>query len=128
MITAIGSILPCRQHAIFPRSLPTASKSISATRARGTILSLKEVGYEIFNLGSDQPYAINDMLAILSQQLELDPIVQRRPAHPADVPQTWADIEKAKRLLGWQIHHAPFNYEAELYYHTWQSNQKVQEF
>lgn len=70
--------------------------------ARGTILSLKEVGYEIFNLGSDQPYAINDMLAILSQQLEKDPIVQRRPAHPADVAQTWADIDKAKRLLEWQ--------------------------
>lgn len=70
--------------------------------ARGTVLALKEVGYEIFNLGSDQPFAINDMLAILSQQLGKDPIIVRRPAHPADVAQTWADITKAKQLLGWQ--------------------------
>lgn len=70
--------------------------------ARGTVLSLKEVGYEIFNLGSDQPFAINDMLAILSQQLKQEPIIVRRPAHPADVPQTWADITKARQLLGWQ--------------------------
>lgn len=70
--------------------------------ARGTVLALKEVGYEIFNLGSDQPHAINDMLAILSQQLGKAPIIERLPAHPADVPQTWADIGKARSLLGWR--------------------------
>jgi nucleoside-diphosphate-sugar epimerase len=25
----------------------------------------------------------------------------QRERHPADVPATWADISKAKRLLGW---------------------------
>lgn len=70
--------------------------------ARGTVLSLKEVGYQIFNLGSDHPYAINDMLAILARQLGQEPIVERRPAHPADVPQTWADVTKAQQMLGWR--------------------------
>jgi nucleoside-diphosphate-sugar epimerase len=70
--------------------------------ARGTILSLKEVGYEIFNLGGDQPYQINEMLAILARQLGKQPIIEQKPAHPADVPQTWADISKAERLLGWR--------------------------
>ena len=28
---------------------------------------------------------------------------------------------RAKRLLGWQIHHPPFLYEAELYYNVWKS-------
>jgi UDP-glucuronate 4-epimerase len=70
--------------------------------ARGTVLSLKEVGYEIFNLGSDSPYAINDMLAILSRQIGQQPIIERRPAHPADVPQTWADVTKARQILGWE--------------------------
>jgi nucleoside-diphosphate-sugar epimerase len=70
--------------------------------ARGTILSLKEVGYEVFNLGGDQPYQINEMLAILSRQLGKQPIIQHKPAHPADVPQTWADISKAERMLGWR--------------------------
>jgi UDP-glucuronate 4-epimerase len=70
--------------------------------ARGTVLSLKEVGYEIFNLGSDSPYAVNDMLAILSRQIGKQPIIERRPAHPADVPQTWADVTKARQILGWE--------------------------
>ncbi|MDI6631233.1 MAG: GDP-mannose 4,6-dehydratase, partial [Thermoanaerobacteraceae bacterium] len=25
-----------------------------------------------------------------------------KPRHPADVPATWADITKARRLLGWE--------------------------
>jgi nucleoside-diphosphate-sugar epimerase len=29
------------------------------------------------------------------------PRFDRRPAHPADVPATWANIAKANRLLGW---------------------------
>ena len=70
--------------------------------ARGTVLALKEVGYEIFNLGSDRPYSVNDMLAMLAALLGQQPIIERRPAHPADVPQTWADISKAQSLLGWQ--------------------------
>jgi UDP-glucuronate 4-epimerase len=70
--------------------------------ARGTVLALQEVGYEIFNLGSDRPYSVNEMLSMLAAQLGKQPVIERRPAHPADVPQTWADISKAQRLLGWQ--------------------------
>lgn len=70
--------------------------------ARGTVLALKEVGYEIFNLGSDRPYSVNEMLAMLATELGQQPIIERRPAHPADVPQTWADITKAQSVLGWQ--------------------------
>lgn len=70
--------------------------------ARGTIASLREVGYEIFNLGSDQPHTLQKVLATLTQLLGREPIIERRPAHPADVPQTWADISKAGRLLDWQ--------------------------
>ena len=25
----------------------------------------------------------------------------QKPGHPADVPATWADISKARRILGW---------------------------
>lgn len=45
--------------------------------ARGTVLALKEVGYEIFNLGSDRPYSVNDMLAMLAAQLGQQPIIER---------------------------------------------------
>jgi nucleoside-diphosphate-sugar epimerase len=35
---------------------------------------------------------------------------------------------RIKRLLGWQIHHAPFIYEVDLYYKMWQSAQEGQHF
>lgn len=69
--------------------------------ARGTIAALAPVGYEVFNLGSDQPHSVQAMLELLSQLVGKTPIVERQLAHAADVPQTWADISKAKRLLGW---------------------------
>jgi nucleoside-diphosphate-sugar epimerase len=69
--------------------------------ARGTIAALRLVGYEIFNLGGDHPYQVNELLATIAKLTDRSPIIERKPAHPADVPQTWADISKARRLLEW---------------------------
>lgn len=35
---------------------------------------------------------------------------------------------RIKRLLGWQMHHAPFIYETDLYYKTWRTTQDSEEF
>lgn len=39
-----------------------------------------------------------------------------------------ASNSRIKRLLGWQIHHAPFIQEADLYYHAWKTTQQKEEF
>jgi len=70
--------------------------------ARGTVLSLKPVGYEIVNLGSDRPVALMDVLNKIAAHAGKSPRLKFYPAHPADVPATWADVTKAGRLLGWQ--------------------------
>lgn len=36
------------------------------------------------------------------------------------------DNSRIKRLLGWQIHHAPFIYEADLHYNSWKAKQAVE--
>ncbi len=69
--------------------------------ARGTIAALKPLGYEIINLGGDRTTTLNEMIQKISVLVGREPIIQHRPVHPADVPATWANIEKAKRLLGW---------------------------
>jgi len=69
--------------------------------AHGTLLGLKPLGYEIINLGSDRPITMRQFITILERQLGRPARVQRRPAHPADVRATWADITKARRLLEW---------------------------
>lgn len=70
--------------------------------ARGTILALKPTGYQIFNLGNDRPVTIMRLISIIEQLLGKKAQIGRQPAHPADVPATWASIDKAKELLGWQ--------------------------
>lgn len=70
--------------------------------ARGTIAALKPVGYEVFNLGSDHPYPLTQLVTMLEQMLGRQADVEYRPAHAADVQATWADVSKAKSMLGWQ--------------------------
>jgi len=69
--------------------------------ARGTLLGLNPLGYEIINLGSDRPVKLHQVIATIERLLGRSAVIQSRPRHPADVPATWADLSKAKRLLGW---------------------------
>lgn len=70
--------------------------------ARGTILGLKPVGYEVVNLGSDEPIILSDAIATLERLIGKQAVIERLPRHPADVVSTWANIDKAKSLLGWK--------------------------
>lgn len=70
--------------------------------ARGTILALKPTDYQIFNLGNDRPVTIMNLISLIEELLGKKAQIDRRPAHPADVPATWASIDKARELLGWQ--------------------------
>ena len=71
--------------------------------ARGTILALKDVGYEIINLGGGKnPVSINAIIEKLEKLLGKKAIVNHKPFHRADMKATWADIEKAKSILGWE--------------------------
>jgi nucleoside-diphosphate-sugar epimerase len=69
--------------------------------ARGTLAALKPLGYEIINLGGEQPTALTAVIDQLAQLLGREPHLQRRAAERADLPATQADIGKARRLLSW---------------------------
>jgi UDP-glucuronate 4-epimerase len=70
--------------------------------ALGTIAALKEVGYEIINIGGGKnPISLNTIIGWMETQLGKKAIIERKPFHKADLLSTWADIEKAKSLLGW---------------------------
>jgi nucleoside-diphosphate-sugar epimerase len=70
--------------------------------ARGTILGLQPMGYEIINLGGHETISINQMIAMLEELTGKKAHLQNHPAHRADILASWADISKAKRLLGWE--------------------------
>lgn len=69
--------------------------------ARGTILALKPVGYEIFNLGSDEPLKLKEMISLIEELTGQKAVIDYKPWHPADMAATWADITKARKQLGW---------------------------
>ncbi len=71
--------------------------------ARGTIAALKEVGYEIVNVGGGKnPISLNTIIGWIEDHLGKKASVNRKPFHKADLVSTWADISKAETLLGWK--------------------------
>lgn len=70
--------------------------------ARGTILAAKPLGYEIINLGGGRnPLTLNAVINLIERALSKTARISTQPASPADMKETWADIAKAQRLLGW---------------------------
>jgi UDP-glucuronate 4-epimerase len=70
--------------------------------ARGTILALKPVGYEIINLGGHEVITINNLIKLLEEVIGKKANVQYGPPNPADMFTNWADVSKAGVLLGWE--------------------------
>ena len=57
--------------------------------------------FEVINLGNDQTVSLREMIAGLENALGLSARIEQLPEQPGDVPQTWASVEKARRLLGY---------------------------
>lgn len=68
----------------------------------GAILALKPIGCEAINLGSDAPVKIIDVIRLVEALTNTRATLEFRQQHRADVPDTHASIEKAKRILSWQ--------------------------
>ncbi len=69
--------------------------------AAGTIAGLQPQGSEVINLGSDHPVALLDLIAMFEDSAGKKAALIHQPRHPADVNATWAEIRKARHLLGW---------------------------
>lgn len=70
--------------------------------ARGTIAALKPLGFEIVNLGGHEVISINDLIGLTEEVVGKSAQVQYGPPNLADMFQNWADVSKARQLLGWQ--------------------------
>ncbi|MFN2514792.1 MAG: GDP-mannose 4,6-dehydratase [Pyrinomonadaceae bacterium] len=57
--------------------------------------------YEVINLGESRTVELCELIALLEKELGEKAEINRQPLQPGDVPQTYADISKARRLLGY---------------------------
>lgn len=65
------------------------------------VLENKNV-YEILNLGNSSPVSLKEMIETIGQALEIKPDIEQLPMQPGDVERTYADISKAKKLIGYE--------------------------
>jgi nucleoside-diphosphate-sugar epimerase len=70
--------------------------------ARGTILALRPLGFEIINLGGHEVITINELIRLLETITRKTARVEYGPPNTADMFSNWADVSKAGRLLGWE--------------------------
>lgn len=57
--------------------------------------------YEAINLGESRTVELRELIALIEKELGREASIDRQPLQPGDVPQTYADISKARRLLGY---------------------------
>jgi UDP-glucuronate 4-epimerase len=57
--------------------------------------------YEVINLGESRTVKLRELISLLEKTLDRRAEIDRQPPQPGDVPQTFADITKARRLLGY---------------------------
>jgi UDP-glucuronate 4-epimerase len=61
----------------------------------------REFGFEVFNLGESHTVTLARLVELLERSLGIKPLIDRQPAQLGDVPLTYANVDKAKRMLGY---------------------------
>ena len=69
----------------------------------GVLCSLERpFGYEIINLGESQTVALMELVTLLEKGLGKKANLEMLPDQPGDVPVTFADVSRARELLGYE--------------------------
>ena len=58
--------------------------------------------FEIINLGESRTTSLERLVTLIAESIGTEPILQRLPMQPGDVNRTFADISRARKLLGYQ--------------------------
>ena len=62
----------------------------------------KPLGFEVINLGNSRPVSLKKLLLIFEKVSGQKAVVNSRPSHHASIENTYTDITKAKKVLGWE--------------------------
>ncbi len=62
----------------------------------------RPLGYEIFNLGNSSPVTLNEFISTIEKQVGKKALIKQMQMQAGDVSLTYADISKARKLLGYE--------------------------
>src|ERR1043165_5793901 len=91
-----GKAIPVFGDGMTRRDYTYVDDIIAGTRAA---IDYNQSNFEIFNLGESRTLELRELIALLEKELGLAAKIDRQPMQPGDLPQTFADIKKARRLL-----------------------------
>jgi len=60
-----------------------------------------KTNFEILNLGNNYSVSLKELISSIEKVIGKKAIIEQLPEQPGDVPKTFADISKAKKLLGY---------------------------
>jgi UDP-glucuronate 4-epimerase len=66
------------------------------------VMQYEGSAYEVINLGNNQTITLREMIEGLESAFQVQARIEHLPEQPGDVPQTWASVDKAQRLLGYR--------------------------
>lgn len=58
-------------------------------------------GFEILNVGGEHPIRLDDLVTLIGKTAGVTPKIEQAPDQPGDVPRTFADVTRARAVLGW---------------------------
>lgn len=70
---------------------------------QGVVASIdRPFGFEVFNLGESTTVTLSELVAQIEKACGKKAIIKQLPPPPGDMPVTFADISKARRMLGYK--------------------------
>ena len=64
-------------------------------------ITYEQSRFEVINLGESRTVELRELIELLEVALGKRAIIDYQPMQPGDVPVTYADVSKARRLLGY---------------------------
>ena len=64
-------------------------------------IDFDQTNYEVINLGESRTVELKELISLLEKELGQRAIIDSQALQAGDVPQTFADITKARSLLGY---------------------------
>ena len=70
--------------------------------AFSSAIDYSQSNFEIINIGNNKPISLIQLVELLEKTFDIKPKIIFEKEQPGDVPKTFADINKAKKLLGYE--------------------------
>ena len=83
------------------RDYTFVADTISGINGAITYLNENENVFEIVNLGNNQPVKLSELISSIGKALDIEPKIDQLPMQPGDVDITFASIDKAQELFGY---------------------------